>query len=233
MSKSKRTICASCTMTLLAAPHALADGALGDIGVRENGGILETFLVFDDVGSVGGEPVERVFLGELGSIEFGPFGIDDPGFFTDTLSEGTTVGFNIRDELKRWDGSTFVGGIGETMTVANFFGTPGQIDVTTSSGFVGGFDVATVSGGIFDQHPAFLLNGAGGDPADGVYLLELEATSPTLESSLPLWVVFNLNRPELEHDEAAEYVEAMLVPGPGSAGVLVMLGGVVAIRRRR
>lgn len=213
------------------ATGALAHGEGLDIGVRVNAGVLETFGVSDESGSTGSEPIERVWAGELGSIEFGPFGIDDPGFFADTLTDGTVIGFNIRSALGRWNGAGFDYAIGESMTLANFFGTPGEISATTGAGFVPGFALATASGGGFDHHAAYILNGSGGDPADGVYLLELELTSDGLGTSLPLWVVFNLNAEE-DHDPAIEWVEDNLVPGAPTLALLPAFG-LLGVRRRR
>ncbi|HBS29471.1 MAG TPA: hypothetical protein DEB06_08495 [Phycisphaerales bacterium] len=212
------------------ASAGFAHGEDVDIGVRVVAGALETFGVSDVLGSTGDEPVERVFAGELGSIEFGPNGIDDPGFFADTLTDGTAVGFNIRAALGRWNGAGFDLSISETMTIARFFGSPGQIDAASGVGFVPGFTLATASGGGFDEHPVYILNGPGGTPADGVYLLELEVTSPALQTSLPLWIVFNLNTDEAIHDEAIEWVEANLVPSPG---VLAAAPLALGARRRR
>jgi hypothetical protein len=204
----------------------------GDVGIRLNGSQLETYLVSKDERPLRGAPVERVFGSELGSIEFGPFGNDEPGYFTDSLTEGTAIGFNIRAELKRWNGAGFDGSIDETMTMAKFFGTPGEISRTTSSGFVGGFDFATVTGGGFDEHLAQILNGSGGDPSDGIYLLELELTSPSFTTSDPFWVVFNLNQDEVDHDAAIDWVVSNLVPAPGAMAPLA-LAGPFMLRRRR
>jgi hypothetical protein len=220
---------------LLALGVLTASGAahahFGDIGVRPNaGGRLETYLV--DEAFRGLSPVERVFGADLGSIEFGPFGVDDPGYFTDSLAEGAVVGFNILSPLKKWNGAGFDAGIPETLQVGYFVGTPGEITRFTGAGFVSGFDFATVSGGGFDEHLSYILFGDGGDPSDGVYLLELELTSDSYGPSDPFWIVFNLGLDEEDHDAAIDWVEDNLVPAPGAAGALALLG-VAAVRRRR
>lgn len=204
----------------------------GDAGIRANAsGRLETFLVETEPSS-GNEPIERVFASEIGTIEFGPFGNDEPGYYTDSLTEGTSIGFNIRGELMRWNGGGLDGGLAETLQFAKFLGTPGEISRTTGPGFVPGFDFATVSGGVFDEHLSHILLGSGGDPADGVYIIELELTSASHLTSDPYWIVFNLNRPESEHDEAIEWVVANLVPAPGATAFFAAAMA-LGLRRRR
>lgn len=212
------------------APAAFAHGV--DIGVRFNSGVIETFGVDDSIGSTGSEPVQRVFEGELGTVEFGPFGTDDPGFFADTLTDGTSVGFNILSGLKVWNGAGFDGGTAETVRVANFFGTPGEVSATTGTGFVPGFTLVTASGGGFDHHAAFLLESSMGSPLDGIYLLEIELTSPGLPASAPLWIVFNLGLDEEDHELAVEWVEENLVPSAPTAALFAFFGA-AGLRRRR
>ena len=172
----------------------------------------------------------RVFESELGEVT--PNFTDEPGFFSQTLTAGTTIGFNIVDSLRVWNGTDFNTTASVDMTLWQAFGIPGSPSSTTpgSPGTeVGGFDFATADAlGMIDDHPDFVLNA----PAtDGIYLLTLELTSPGLDKSLPIFLVLNQNMSEEMHEAAAEYAEAN-VPAPGTAA----LAGVAAlglVRRRR
>lgn len=213
------------------APH------VGDVGVKfENGRIITTIVEEAEEGRDGelGLP-QRVFDSDLGTIEFGPFGNDEPGYTSDELPAGVQLGFNIRAALKKWDGSGFVV-TDATLQLGQFVGTPGETTRQTGAGFVSGFDFVTVDNtGFIDEHLSHILSGPGGtDPANGVYLLELEltTTAPGIAPSEPYWIVFNLNLDQSVQDEAIDYVERNLVPAPGAV-MLAGLGGLVAMRRRR
>lgn len=216
------------------APHG------GDIGVAFVGNKIVTSIVEEDGGGHRrglGTP-SRVFESELGTVEFGPFGNDEPGYTSNVLPAGASIGFNILDELKVWNGAGFDGGIGETMQLARFLGTPGEISRATASGFVSGFLFATAdANGFIDEHLSHMLRGPDvlrgfADPADGIYLLELElfTDGPGIANSDPYWIVFNLNMDEATHEAAVGFVHDVLVPGPG--GLAMMLPLMPARRRR-
>lgn len=218
------------------APHA------GDIGVSFVNGRIVTSLVAEEERARGGlgDP-ERVFASDLGSVEFGPFGNDEPGYTSDVLPPGARVGFNILAGLRRWNGAGFDGGIDETMQLARFLGTPGEEAVVTAGGFVPGFFFAEAdSGGFIDEHLSHILLGEPNpvrgfaDPADGIYLLELElfTDAPGIENSEPYWIVFNLNMSESDHDDAIGYVRTVLVPSPGGFAVLLVAAAVLRRRSR-
>ena len=134
----------------LAVPASAMAGLVphvGDVGVVfENGRIVTTVVEeHDEHGRGGGLGLpQRVFDSDLGTIEFGPFGNDEPGYTSDVLPAGVKLGFNIRAELKKWNGAGFDGGLAESMQLGQFLGTPGQITRDTGAGFVGGFDFVTV-----------------------------------------------------------------------------------------
>lgn len=148
----------------------------------------------------------RMFGGELGEII--PNFADEPGFDSELgeFVEGTSIGFNILDGLRVWNGTDFSAIAAETMTIS--FAT---FEVTTADGFVPGFEIPVSSNGEFHKHFGFLLN----DPAgEGVYLLamELYSTDPNLNASQPFYIVWNNESDELTHEEAMEYVEEEMLP---------------------
>lgn len=235
---------ASLALALALAAPALAGGVphVGDIGVQFVDGRIVTSLVEEEAAARGtlGLP-QRVFDADLGTIEFGPYGNDEPGYTTTVLPVGASIGFNIRSELKTWNGASFDVGVVESLQIAKFLGTPGEIQRSTGAGFVPGYTFATADAlGAFDEHNSHILRGAplgGGlfaDPSDGVYLLELELTTdaPGIRASEAFWIVFNLGLDQGVQDAAIAYVEDVLVPGPHSAAGLATLA-LLAMRRRR
>lgn len=231
----------SVIIVTFAAP-VLAGGVphVGDVGVSFQSGRIVTTLVEEEELLRGGLGLpQRVFDSDLGTVEFGPFGNDEPGYTSNILPSGARIGFNIREELKRWNGAGFDGGIIETLQVGRFVGTPGEMTRETSGGFVPGFLFATAdNSGFIDEHLSHILRGLDtrgfGAPTDGVYLLELELFTDVagIENSEPYWVVFNLNLDQSVQDDAISFVEQVLIPAPSAAGVAA-LGGVAWARRRR
>lgn len=227
---------------ILAVPSVLLAGPPkphhGDIGVSIVDDRLITSFVEGGGARVGLGAAERVFESELGSVEYGPFGNDEPGYTSNALPAGFNLGFNILSELKRWNGSAFDGSIAETMQIARFLGTPGEESRETSSGFVGGFLFASADENNFiDEHMSHVLQGAPvtrgfADPSDGVYLLELElfTDTPGIANSDPYWIVFNMNQSEADHEAAVDYVRNVIVPAPASA--LAMCLAPLCVRRR-
>lgn len=231
-------------MTGLFGSGALAGGVphVGDVGVSFADGRIVTSLVEEEEALRGGLGLpQRVFDSDLGTVEFGPYGNDEPGYTTNDLPEGARIGFNIRTELKKWTGSSFDGGIPETLQLGLFLGTPGEVTRDTAGGFVGGFSFAQADAvGFFDEHLSNVLRGpstgGGGfaDPSDGVYLLELELFTDAagIANSDPYWIVLNLNVDQVVQDAAIEYVENVLVPAPGSLAALALVAAPLMRRRR-
>lgn len=176
----------------------------------------------------------RVFEGEF-SFANGFWITDDPGFEGDpgVFAAGTTIGFNIITALGLWNGNGF--DTLDPFSQASITLELGPLNATTGAGFINGFNfVADASGG-FDTHLDFILNGPGalvGEPADGVYLLELQLTSNNYLASESFWIVFGKGVDDREIDAAMDWVEANLVPAPGALLVLGM-AAFGATRRRR
>ena len=161
----------------------------------------------------------RVVGSELSAAYF--FWTDEPGFdsHTGAFPAGSSVGFNILETLKKWNGSGFDvldPNTEETLTVSYLFGTEFETR-DTSSGFVAGFDIPVASDGSWHKHLGYGLNGIGyGEPRNGMYLLELElySTGSGIIKSDAFWIVFNLGMSEEDHHEAIHRVEENLVQPP-------------------
>lgn len=178
---------------------------------------LNGFVVTPDV---------RVFEAELG--EEGPGAGDDPGFFTETFTAGTSIGFEIRDGLQEWDGSTF------NYSALTMDLSKGPLSATTpaGAGIVPGFNFATADAtGFFDDHPEFELSDG---LVSGVFLLTLSVTTdaPGVAASDDIYIVFGNDVSESLIEAAEEYVETVIIPAPGAA---VLAAGALAfgVRRRR
>ncbi len=184
----------------------------------------------------------RVFEAEFGELPGFPNLLDEPGFYTEQLAAGTGIGFNILDALRVWNGSDFSTIGSQSMSI---FGDPfpdGPVATTPASAgaFVPGFQfIEADANGFFDDHPTFQLN----NQADGIYLLSLELFTDAagIANSEPMYIVFGSNLDgSLGDDEAFEaaiesavdFVNASVIPTPGTAGLLA-LAGLAATRRRR
>ncbi|HRP62987.1 MAG TPA: PEP-CTERM sorting domain-containing protein [Phycisphaerales bacterium] len=175
----------------------------------------------------------RVFEGEF-SFTNGFWITDDPGFEGDAglFAAGTTIGFNIIAALGLWNGNGF--DTLDPFSHASITLELGPLSATTGAGFISGFNfVADASGG-FDSHLDFILNGPdalAGEPADGVYLIELQLISNNYLASESFWIVFGKGADHREIDAAMDWVEANLVPAPGAL-LLLGMAAFGAARRR-
>jgi len=72
-------------------------------------------------------------------------------------------------------------------------------------------------------------------PADGVYAFSIVLTltnGATTYTSDTLWIVFNSNVPETAFNSALNFVDAVMVPEPAGAGLL-LAGACTLLARRR
>lgn len=218
--------------TAAAAMAAFSGSAMaqhaGDILVSIDNGRLSTALSSEDEPPAV-TPGVRVFGAELG--EDVPNITDEPGFDS---PEGeflgiASLGFNIRSALRVWDGADFDAIATPQMGIS--FG-PASVLTPLADILTPGISLNVTPEGDWHNHFTFELNA----PAtDGVYLLELElfASDPSIQTSLPFWIVFNQNADEADHDAAIDWATANLAPTPGTAGALLMSLGVIGARRRR
>ncbi len=211
------------SLTLASAAHAQHAGDIG-LGVVDNRittGFYEngTFV-----------PGQRVFGSELGEL-FLNF-TDEPGFdsLPGTFVPGSTITFNVIGALRQWDGSVF-SNVTPAERISIGFGPVTPVQTPLTDVVTPGFGIAVASNGEWHRHLEYTLQAPA---ADGIYLLQLTlaGNTPSAQESLPFWLVFNQNRPEVEHDAAIEWANATLVPTPSAAGLMI-LAGTFASRRRR
>lgn len=145
------------------------------------------------------------------------------------------IRFQIMDDLKYWDGSTFVPVPDqESLT---FLLSGHTRTVGTGTGVLTDFPLSWM--GASDSlhlHASVYLNGGGGvnpDPTDGVYLLtgRFNSTISSVASSDLFYVVYGFNADEEDHEDAVAYAQS-LVPEPTTLGLLGLSGWFLGRRRR-
>jgi len=190
-------------MVGLAALASTANGQVhsGDIYIGFENGAMVTGAINDD-GSI--SVPEVVFTGNFGDSGF-PHFTDNPGFdtFAGTFQFGTSIGFDILEPLRIFNGDGFEPTAGETVELSFF-----SLSVTTGDGFVPGFALAVQPNGGFHRHYNTFLNPPtpGATPAPGIYLIvrQLWSTDPAIpHASEPFYLLLNNQRP-LEELLAAE-----------------------------
>jgi len=190
-----------------------------DIWVYASNGALRTGSWDHDTGKVTGL-AERVFKAEFGEDPKFPFSIDEPGIGSDLV--GSTLTMNLLQGLGAWNGNGFGG------ANAYLLASYGGQDAFSTTG--GSFSFLVTQG--LDLHAEFTVFGLGdANPANGIYLAAFTFASAGLATSETFWIVFNLGLDEKDHDAAAAWVEANLVPAPGALALLA-LGGALLRRRR-
>lgn len=220
----KRSMNAAAMIAAIAAgSSAMADGV--DVWVQILNGQLATGAIEE-----GGAPIAanwRVFGAEFGEDKMFPFFADEPGFemFDGTVTAFTPFQINIAGAVERWNGGGF-SSTAETMTLA--FG-PGS--VTSGNGYISGFTFFADDEGGFHDHFDISIDGDGGDPNDGIYLLPLTISSADFGETLTFWFVMNLGQDERLHDEVIDWVVINLVPAPAALAFFA-LAGIGGSRRR-
>jgi hypothetical protein len=202
----------------------------------------------------------RVFGVDFGEEPGFPHSAGDPGYNAianpiggAALPGGTALGFNFKamtigsstSNLMYWNGQGSTVQFAPVSAGYSFTATrfpPGAFataSVDGGSSDVAGFTIATTdSSGLFHRHLEFDLNLTGGDPAPGIYLVAQEFTMAGMQSSDPVYLVFNLGMDETIHDNAVEWVQLNLapIPEPGgllAAGALAIAAGAFRRMRRR
>ena len=180
------------------------EGHAGDVFVGlESDHIVTGLIDEEDV-----EMEIHVFASEMGEAGV-PGYSDEPGWeaYPGTFNPDSRVGWNAMAGLGRWNGDGFDTGIDETLTIS--FGT---LAFEIGADPVAGFDLAVQPDGGLHRHVGFYLDNATQAPAVGVYLVELElySTDSAVEASEPIWIVFNNEASEEDHEAAIEWVEENL-----------------------
>ncbi len=197
-------------------------------------GVLRTGSYDDATKAVVSEN-ERVFLAEFGAAIPGePNFADAPGFraLDGAFTPGDQWGFWITDAVRVWDPLAGHFDTLSTYTISLGFGPLSVTSSTSAGGVVNGFDLIIPAGG-FDDHLDVTLDAPTGPEADGVYLLRLSLRATGLTPSEHVWFVYNRAMDKSIHEAAEAYVRDVLVPSPGGAGVLALLGAMTIARRQR
>lgn len=200
---------------LTSATAAVGLGVISSVASAQHAGdvLLEVIDGRIVTGLLGGEsnPIvvhdQRAFGSEFGEIL--PNFTDEPGFDSEpgTFDPASSIGFNVLEGLKSWNGSAWVDAGAVTLEIA--YATE---SVTVGSDPVAGFAMPVSPNGEWHRHFDFTLNAPA---ADGLYLLtwELHSTDPSVGASRPFYIVFNQNGDEAQHAAAIEWVATNLVPG--------------------
>lgn len=211
---------------------------------------------FDD-GTSALEPNLRVFGYDFGENTDDPFFTQDPGFNSASgsgLTAGSSLSFSLLGSLGYWNGT---GGVsfspvttGETFALN--FGAQTRT-VAGSSTPQAGFAIQTIgAGGTVHRHLNAFLNGPDGNTlpagagswgagdgvqaANGVYLFAIQLSQDPaggIAPSDPIYLAFNNGLTEELHDQAIEWINANLVPEPGTLCLLAIAAGLGFGRRRR
>lgn len=151
---------------------------------------------------------QRVFASEMGELL--PDFTDEPGFDNapGTFPVGTSIGFDVLDALRIWNGADFDQVSPARMEVA--FSTLSRT-TPEAPAVVAGFSLPVGSNGEWHRHLEFTLLPPAGS---GVYLIALSlwSSDPTIGASEPFWIVFNNGADEPTHDAAMDWVRAHLLP---------------------
>ncbi len=197
-------IAAPFALSLAAVPAAFAQHA-GDIGIA----IVDDHMATGQYVTGVFQPGERVFGVTFG--ELFPNYASNPGY--DSLPAifpvPSSISFSVLAALREWDGCAF----GSTIPperISIGFGPVTPVLTPLSDVRTPGFSLAVGSNGEWHRHLEYTLQ----TPAsDGIYLMQmsLAGSAPSMQESLPFFLVFNQNRPQSEQDAAITWVRRNVV----------------------
>lgn len=238
---SKRRFLVLCWVGVaLFAPLSTATAHEGDVAIQ----VIGNKIVVGDwiVDGVSLEPCP-VFAGRFNDTGDSPNWTDEPGFDSaaGTWPYPSSVGFNILDAARLWDGNDFSALASQQIKLT--YGTQSAVTPTTPS-VVSGFSIGVSSNGAWHRHLGLELldtNYVGGFATDGIYLLTMElfSSNPSIAKSDPFYLVLRQDENATDGIGTAAQLEAAVghleaAPEPGT---LVMLGvaGIasIGIFRRR
>ena len=173
-----------------------------------------------------------------------PFFTQDPGFHTPIPSGfAVNVGVTVAPVggLQFWSGTgspSFGAPTGGESLRLDFGTTTATVTGSGGSGsvFIGNTDS---TGEVHEHIESTLLAPTGQTPSSGIYLVPLELTSPSYQSSQPFYALYNnggLDGSVI--DSAVTYIRdtraagSNIAPEPGSAA-LICLAAAIGLRRRR
>jgi hypothetical protein len=196
---------------------------------------------------------ERVFGFDFGEDPLDPYNIGDPGFNNGAFGVGVfpnngllpanfTLGFNVLTNLEYWDGTGAIAfgaappGVGLGVNRGSFTVV---VDSNGQSGTAPTIGSTGAAGRLHVHLASQLRYSDGTDPTlpnapDGIYLIGLELTLPGSGVSIsdPLYVLYNNNLSEEQHDAAIEWANTTLVPEPSGALLGVLAGAAAFVWRQ-
>lgn len=186
------------TTLSLALPLSAQSLDPGDIALAQDNNQIITGAV-----TLTGRPEfpARVFPGVFGEL---PNWTNDPGFDSDpgTFAPGTQIGFDVMRALRVWDGCAFRTIPEERILLRKgpFSQTTPTTDIITSGFIIGEANLS----GRFHHHMSYELLAPS---SPGIYLLELTlwSTTPGLQPSRPIWIVFRQGEDLAAHQAAIEW----------------------------
>jgi hypothetical protein len=225
---SKRRVLLLCWVGLaLFVPLSIATAHEGDVAIQ----VIDSKIVVGDwiVDGVSLEPCP-VFAGRFNDTGADPNWTDEPGFDSaaGTWAYPSSVGFNILDSVRIWDGSDFSELASQQIKLT--YGSQSAVTPTTPS-IVSGFSIGVSSNGAWHRHLGLELldtTYVGGFAADGIYLLTMElfSSDSSIAKSDTFYLVLRQDENSTDGIGTYEQLEAAVahlesVPEPGT---LVMLG---------
>lgn len=166
---------------------------------------------------------------------------DTPGIHSEleVFNPAETIGFNINTPLKKWNGldfDTLNTASNNTLAISYTLGQNTLIAYSSDTA-AEGFQLNPSTNGQFHKHYNYTLLAANHQPTtpnDGIFLLELQffSSNVNIEKSLPIYILFNLNKSEESHALAADYVTQNLIPEPTSL-LLLATPLLLSLKRKR
>jgi len=252
MSMTRSLLAAIATASALAFT-SLASAAehvhAGDIIVTVQGGKL-----IIDSGEAQAGSGYKIFEGGFGPapLSGNRWRTDDPGYDMEpgTLATGDQLWVRGLGQLKSWNGSAWAASVSgnefirlEDSLEASWVFRPTGLSATLP-GSTGVIDEAGLDGHIHQHLDFYLINSiddstsSGSPVATGAYLIQLQLFSPTTAAggglkyldSDPFFVAFNRG---LDEDAFEHAVQALAVPEPSAALMILSALGLIAWRMRR
>lgn len=205
---------------------------------------------FNGVDDLTGETASnvRVFGYDFGENVEDPYNIGDPGFNTQGASAftaGSTLRLAGTGTLQYWDGTGEVHFTSAPTDVTLALASSPTRAMTFSSSSVtytpAGAATLTVgtfasNGGLHVHLGSSIFSDGDQLPdsvAQGIYAIQVIATTSIGQVGDPIWIVFNNGLSEEQHDAAMGAIESTLVPEPAALTTLAVGSLALLARRRR